>query len=237
VKQLVNDDKRAHPIHLTPAYASNVAKALIYYVGKLESKTDVKLRETSEIALEAFYLLLNEGTQALPCLPSALDHDLLFPKLVPEVQDSVTSMSVTEFTTFHFDLHVLDGSTMEHRIISARLLQFLPKLSPKFEDMKVYVRRYNEVKEFLDELAPVVESPERKRRLSVEGHISPQSGAFYDVEVPAVCEAFGVDITSGLLDDEVTKRRVQYGLNELPKPKPRPWWARYSSYLLSLCAF
>lgn len=39
-------------------------------------------------------------------------------------------------------------------------------------------------------------------------------------------KAFGTDEAVGLTTDEVYKRRQEYGSNELPKPKPRPWWVR-----------
>lgn len=137
---------------------------------------------------------------------------------------------VTSLGTVRFDLHVFEGSTDEHKATALKFVILLKKLSPKFKDLSSYVRRNEEVKQLLKDFGKeekaLVQPAERRR--SAEGFIAPQSGAYYDVPVPQVLKAFGTDSALGLSNDEVYKRRQEYGPNELPKAKPRPWWVRCS---------
>lgn len=100
------------------------------------------------------------------------------------MQDALVAFPVTSLATVRFDRHILDGSTEEHKDIALKFVLLLRKLSPKFKDLRSYIRLSEEVdqliKEYNKDEKRLVQPAERRR--SVEGFISPQSGTccFHD---------------------------------------------------------
>lgn len=57
-----------------------------------------------------------------------------------------------------------------------------------------------------------------------KGELPEMPYAGWAVDVSTVESVLKTSITKGLTSDEVEKRRVRYGLNELEKEPPTPFW-------------
>ncbi len=110
----------------------------------------------------------------------------------------------------------------QHQQVATALVLFLSSSYPRYEELTLYLSPA--VRQSIDVFSQGMERVQPAlRRFSEEGHLPPE-GSYYDMTYDAVARMFKTTLEHGLSDEEAVQRQSIYGVNDLPREPPPPWY-------------